>query len=223
MTSRTDSAGSLDTATKARPRKRPRQKRSQILVDRILTAAKELFERDGYAYVSTNRIAEHANISIGSVYQYFANCESIALAIYEEASARASLEMKRRAFEILSLPLEQSIPKHVSTLFDIFEADSFTLLQLIDEVPELRNAARSISFDNLIQAATITYLEHHFPHVDRKHIVRKAYIIGKSLIGTTRHFLEERPKNITRAAITRELTTMMVCYLETLEPKKSAS
>jgi AcrR family transcriptional regulator len=216
MTPQTRDPRSRQASSAIRPRKQPRQKRSQILVSRILTSAKELFEREGYAYVSTNRIAEHANLSIGSLYQYFSNCESIALAIYEEASARASLEMKRKAFEFLSLPLSRSMPLLIATLFDIFEADRFALLQLIDEVPQLRHAAHAVSFDNLIQAATITYVEQHFPQVDRKEIARRVYIVEKSIIGTVRRYLDERPDNLPRTAVIRELAAMTGPYLEQL-------
>jgi len=200
-------------------RKKPRQKRSQILFDKILTTAKKLFEQEGYAYVSTNQIAEHANISIGSLYQYFPNCESIALAIYEQSSARATLEMKRRATEIINLPLEKSLPKIISNLTKIFEEDSFVLLHLIDEVPELRVVAQAFSFDNLIHSATVTYLELHYPDVNNTRIIRKAYLVEKSIIGTMRHYLKERPENITRSQIAAELTAMVQPYLATLLEK----
>ncbi|MFA5631299.1 MAG: TetR/AcrR family transcriptional regulator [Porticoccaceae bacterium] len=208
----------IDSAPGApyRPRKLPQQKRSQILFKRILMAAKELFEREGYAYVSTNQIADHANVSIGSIYQYFSNCESIALALYEEASTQASLEMRRKAFEILSLPLRESIPRLIGTLADIFEADQFVLLQLIDEVPELRIPAQAVSFDNLIHSSVHTYLRQHYPDVDESQIARKVYVLEKSVNGTIRRYLEERPDHISREAIIEETSLMLQRYLETL-------
>jgi len=204
------------TATHYKPRKLPKQKRSQILFNRITAAAKELFEREGYAYVSTNQIAEQANISIGSIYQYFSNCESIALALYEEASTHASLHMKRKAFEILRLPLGDSIPRLIAALIDIFEADQFVLLQLIDEVPELRIPAQAVSFDNLIHASVHTYLQQHYPDVDETLIAHKVYLVEKSIIGTIRRYLEEQPEHISREEIVKELSLMLLLYLETL-------
>jgi AcrR family transcriptional regulator len=102
-------------------RKRPRQKRSQIVVGRILATAAALFEQEGYAYVSTNRIAEAANVSIGSIYQYFANRESIALAIYEAACSQAALTLKSQAIARMDLPLAAAIHAHMDLLFDLFE------------------------------------------------------------------------------------------------------
>lgn len=200
-------------------RKAPRQRRSQVLFDRILSAAKRLFEENGYAYISTNHIAEAANISIGSLYQYFPNCEAIALAIYEEASARATLEVQRRGFEILGFPLDKSLPIIIDSMLRIFEADRYVLLHLIDEVPELRQTAHVFSFDNLIKRSVKTYLEQHYPDASRSEIERKGYLIEKCTVGTVRAYLQERPNNLSRRAIVSELTMLVQAYLATIQPK----
>lgn len=59
--------------TSRSPRKRPQQLRSQTTVDAILDAAAALFSASGYDAVSTNAVARHAGVSIGSFYQYFPN------------------------------------------------------------------------------------------------------------------------------------------------------
>lgn len=59
------------------PRRKPRQVRAELTRDRILTAAAHVFSEHGYAAGTTNRIAERARVSIGSLYQYFPNKDSI--------------------------------------------------------------------------------------------------------------------------------------------------
>ncbi|MBE9008662.1 helix-turn-helix transcriptional regulator [Pseudanabaenaceae cyanobacterium LEGE 13415] len=61
-------------------RKLPQQGRSKLTVDAILTATAHILIEDGYDKASTNRIAERAGISIGSLYQYFPNKESLMVA-----------------------------------------------------------------------------------------------------------------------------------------------
>jgi AcrR family transcriptional regulator len=63
------------------PRKTPRQERSRRTVDRILDAATRIFDEVGYSAATTNDIAADANISIGSLYQYFPNKDSILVAL----------------------------------------------------------------------------------------------------------------------------------------------
>ena len=63
------------------PRKLPRQERSQRTVERILDAAAHIFDEVGYGETSTSDIASEAGVSIGSLYQYFPNKDSMLLAL----------------------------------------------------------------------------------------------------------------------------------------------
>ncbi|GAA2595903.1 hypothetical protein GCM10010411_31700 [Actinomadura fulvescens] len=54
-----------------RPRKAPGQQRAVETRERLLAAAARVFSEYGYAAGTTNRIAEAAGHSIGSLYQYF--------------------------------------------------------------------------------------------------------------------------------------------------------
>src|SRR5271154_532489 len=65
------------------PRKLPTQQRSEATVEAILQAAAQVFERHGYAAGTTNRIAERAGVSIGSLYQYFPNKDAVLVALTE--------------------------------------------------------------------------------------------------------------------------------------------
>jgi AcrR family transcriptional regulator len=62
-------------------RKAPGQVRSQETVDVILEASARILESDGLRGFNTNAIAAKAGVSIGSLYQYFPNKDSIVLAL----------------------------------------------------------------------------------------------------------------------------------------------
>lgn len=67
------------------------------MVDAILQAAAELLDGgdpDGY---TTNRIAERAGASIGSLYQYFPGKDAITVALIGQASARLLAELEQAA------------------------------------------------------------------------------------------------------------------------------
>ena len=93
-------------------RKRPSQARSQATVEAILDAAAQVFEVRGYAAGTTNRIAERAGVSIGSVYEYFPNKDSIVVAL-------ANRELERERQEILEV-LEGSPRKSLTALLRQF-------------------------------------------------------------------------------------------------------
>lgn len=63
------------------PRKSPRQERSRRTVERILDAAARIFHEQGYAGATTNDIADEAEVSVGSLYQYFPNKDALLVAL----------------------------------------------------------------------------------------------------------------------------------------------
>jgi len=60
-----------------RTRKRPIQQRSLETRKLLLTSAYELLERDPSGRLTTTALAEHAHVSIGTVYRYFPDVEAV--------------------------------------------------------------------------------------------------------------------------------------------------
>ena len=60
-----------------KPRKVPQQRRSQRIREEILEAAARLLNRHALEEVSTNHIAQKTGISIGTLYKYYPNKDSI--------------------------------------------------------------------------------------------------------------------------------------------------
>jgi AcrR family transcriptional regulator len=64
-------------------RKSPKRDLSKSIFDSILLAAARILPVQGFARSTTNKIAEAAGVSIGSLYQYFPNKESLVAALIE--------------------------------------------------------------------------------------------------------------------------------------------
>jgi AcrR family transcriptional regulator len=62
-------------------RKRPRQERASFTIDMLLIAVEQILERHGKDALTTNRIAEVAGVSVGTLYQYFGNKEAMVAAV----------------------------------------------------------------------------------------------------------------------------------------------
>jgi AcrR family transcriptional regulator len=73
---------------KAFQRRKPKQARSQATYDSILEAAEQMLQREGPDGLNTNRIAERAGVSIGTLYQYFPDKAAILLAMAQRSLAR---------------------------------------------------------------------------------------------------------------------------------------
>ena len=75
-------------AKRAKLRKNPVQSRSRQTVDAIIEAGARILADDGYRHMTTNRVAEVAGVSIGSLYQYFSGKDAVLGAILNRHQAR---------------------------------------------------------------------------------------------------------------------------------------
>jgi len=128
-------------------RRKPRQARSQERVNRILDVAQELFASQGYAATTTNTIASHAQVPIGSLYQFFPDKTAIlqALALRYAEMLHQELIIIDEA-EVATLSLTDYVNRLIDTT-DRFFADNpsyyaiFMELQgTIRELTEIDNA-----------------------------------------------------------------------------------
>lgn len=78
----TSKAGSIDLDLK----KRPLQKRAQVTYDKLLNVAALLLEAEGVERISTNMIAERANVTVPALYRYFPNKYALLRALADKLS-----------------------------------------------------------------------------------------------------------------------------------------
>jgi AcrR family transcriptional regulator len=78
-------------------RRRPSQVRSLATRDLIFEAAAQILEREGEEAFNTNRLAERAGVSVGTIYQYFPDKDAILFAMGEGEQARIDAENARIA------------------------------------------------------------------------------------------------------------------------------
>ncbi|HEY2356822.1 MAG TPA: TetR/AcrR family transcriptional regulator [Phenylobacterium sp.] len=82
-----------------RPRKLPRQARAHATVDAIVDACARLLANGPYEALTTNSISERAGVSIGTLYEYFPNRESIVAALTAASCHRLVAALRRGASE----------------------------------------------------------------------------------------------------------------------------
>jgi AcrR family transcriptional regulator len=88
-----------------KPRKRPVQARSEATVAAIFEAGFQVLLASGYCKLTTSRVAERAGVSVGTLYQYFPNRQSLVRALLERylAEMSASIEADCRSLRGRSL------------------------------------------------------------------------------------------------------------------------
>lgn len=99
-------------------RKEPGQERARQTVESIMEATAQLLDQDENA--STNRIAERAGVSIGSLYQYFPNATAILAAMAERERVRVSDGIKRALEALDPEDPEPAIRAAIRALLEAF-------------------------------------------------------------------------------------------------------
>jgi AcrR family transcriptional regulator len=140
-----------------RPRKQPGQQRAMETRQRLLEAAARVFSRYGYAAGTTNRIAEAAGHSIGSLYQYFPNKDAILVEL-ATAHAHAGVAAIGRLADGGTLPgrLEDKIRVFVRAAIDNHRDDPALHRVLFEEAPR---PAELLQFLHTAQRQAITTAE----------------------------------------------------------------
>jgi AcrR family transcriptional regulator len=133
------------TGGRFKPRHLPTRARGKRSFAKVLDAAERLIERHGIDYATTRRIAKAAGLSVGAVYEYFPNKESIALRIGEAwmqrvREAAESMHPERSGIRDLTSYVIQALAGSARLYKD--PHGLLTAGSLIGSVPQLREAVR---------------------------------------------------------------------------------
>src|SRR5215831_15167776 len=105
------------------PRKQASQQRSRATVDALIEATARILVREGFDKASTNRIAEQAGVSVGSLYQYYPSKEALVAAVIERHNRDLMQVVRAALADIAALTLEQAIRRIVTAAIDAHRLD----------------------------------------------------------------------------------------------------
>ncbi|MGH6649443.1 TetR/AcrR family transcriptional regulator [Aquabacterium sp.] len=75
-------------------RKLPKQARARRTIEAIFEATAQLVDSEGAEALSTNKVAQKAGVSIGTLYQYFPTKEAIVVAMIAQERMRVMAELQ---------------------------------------------------------------------------------------------------------------------------------
>jgi AcrR family transcriptional regulator len=129
--------------TDTSPRKSPRQQRSKVTVDAMLTAGARILAQEGLEAATTARIAEVAGVSIGTLYQYFPSKEAIVAALIDRYFADVEEQFTATLAGLSSAPTDLAVKELVrmlvrmvrtnAPLYGVLEVQSKALGKYSDE------------------------------------------------------------------------------------------
>ncbi len=179
----------------ARRRRPPVQQRSRAMVERILDAAAQVLSTSGYAQMSTNRIADAAGVSVGSLYRYFSDKEEV----FEELRARATDDIMAELTETVARsagePPDVGVRAVVAGLVAALQRHAAVVRALVNEVPLGTQSNVLPDIERSLAQFTRMYAAQHAPRMARAELDARIYLaMGITLNSCLRIALERPPE-----------------------------
>lgn len=141
------------------PRKKPVQARSVATVGVLLDATARVLAREGYDRASTNRIAEAAGVSVGSLYQYFRSKESLVGALIDRHHEAMNAVFLRQVAAAGALPVREAARAVVGAMVDAHLVDPRLHRILVEQVPRIGKLGQLLEdLDTVAATAVRAYL-----------------------------------------------------------------
>jgi len=194
------------------PRKQPRQRRSQDTVDAILEAAARILVRHGYDGANTNRIAAAAGVSVGSLYQYFPNKESLVAALAARRAGRVGAILEARMAQVAGAPLADAVREAIRAVIDAHAVEPELERVLIEQVPRVGGMREVDAAELHAHDVVLAALRARRDEVAPRDLELAAFVITRS-VRALAHGALTRPDLIGNDKLLDEATALVMGYL----------
>lgn len=106
------------TLTAFEPRKTPIQARAAVTVDAISEATVQVLLSHGADRLTTTRVADRAGVSVGTLYQYYPNKQSLLFAVMEDHFEKITTAVEAACQQACHKPLSEMIRQVVEVFVD---------------------------------------------------------------------------------------------------------
>lgn len=199
--------------TALKPRKSPVQARSTATIEVLHEATIQVLLKEGIVKCNTTRIAERAGVSVGSIYQYYPNRDSLLAAVLQR-----HLDSVAEKIEELCLKYEKtSIRTLISALVDeiilakLSNPEESKALYAISgergglDLSKRMNDRMLVAVSNLLESASDI-------EFDDSRIIAE-FVLG-AIMGLIRRVLENQVTDKVEQVLESHLKLMVVAYLK---------
>src|SRR5690349_4930052 len=144
-----------------KPRKTALQARSRATVDALVQATARILVKEGFDKASTNRIAQVAGVSVGSLYQYFPSKEALVAAVIERHQQALMQTVREEWADLVAQPVERAVRRLVAVAVRAHGVDPALHRVLAEQVPRVGKLGEVESFSRENYALFRAYLENH--------------------------------------------------------------
>lgn len=207
-----------------KPRKQASQERSRATVAALVEATARILVSEGFDKASTNRIADVAGVSVGSLYQYFPSKEALVVAVAERHNREIMQIVRGAAEEVGSLPVEDAIRRLVAVAIEAHRVDPDLHCVLAEQIPHTGPLESVGGVNYEAHALFRAYLESHRDKLYVADVGLAAFVCATSIEALAHNAVlhhAEMSSDEAAEALIDEATRLIVGYLRPVRPRLS--
>jgi AcrR family transcriptional regulator len=197
---------------KAYHRREPQQRRARETVEAVLDAVVRILKRGGIDSVTTNRIAEVAGVSIGSVYQYFPDKRAIFAALHERHIREIDRLVESKLMEHAASPLDTLMRAMVEAMIDAHTPDPELYELLSTEVPHRAEGTRDFAV-RLHGAFRLAIAPRADEFKTRRDLDTLVFVVTHMVEALSHGVVLRRPARLSLVAAKEEAVRAVLAYL----------
>ncbi len=195
------------------PRKNASQDRSKATVDALLAATARVLVKEGYDRASTNKIADAAGVSIGSLYQYFPTKEALVAAVIRRHMDEMIVVIRESFVRVASLPLAEGARELVRVFIEAHRIEPKLHRVLVEQIPRVGGLEQIERFDDEARGLVRAYLEAHADEVKVRDLELASFVAVTCVEALTHMAVLRRPALMHDDKFVEEVATLVVRYL----------
>jgi AcrR family transcriptional regulator len=200
-----------------KPRKNAAQERSRATVDALVEATARILVNEGFDRASTNRIAEVAGVSVGSLYQYFPSKEALVIAVIARHQQELMQIARRTLAGLAKVPMKQAVRKLVATAVEAHRVDPKLHRVLAEQIPRTGKLENVDVFNRESYSLFKIFLESHRDEFRAVDLDVAAFVCVTSIEALTHTAVVHRSEMLSDEAMETlidEATRLIIRYLQ---------
>lgn len=200
-----------------KPRKHASQERSRATVDALIEATARILVREGFDRASTNRIAEVAGVSVGSLYQYYPGKEALVAAVIDRHNQEIMRVVRAALSEVASQPIEKAVRRLIAVAIEAHRIDPKLHRVLAEQIPRTGRLENIEAFNRETYTLFRAYLEGHRDELRAVDLGLAAFVCVTSIEALAHTAVLHRSEKLSDEAVKTlvdEATRLVVGYLQ---------
>ena len=195
--------------------KEPAQERSRQTVQALIEATELILVEDGWDKINTNHVAERAGVSIGTLYQYFANKEALVGLLLEQYIEEQFTDLATRLADTISfdMTLEEAVPHIIHAMLEAKMVRPELSRALFTQAPHFGQVELLDAWNSQAEPMVSAALAARSKEVRDLDTDMAAYILNNAMHGIIHATVLSRPELLDSKQLADEICELVLRYL----------